>query len=225
MSNSMYNILLVEDEENILRFNSRKLIRLGYTVFTATTLSQARKVIDKAQIDLAILDVMLPDGSGFDLCKEIKSKSDTLVLFLSGKAQIVDKIEGLNDGGDYYLTKPYDYDEFVAVVESLLRRVKNSDTIKVGALSIDTVKMIAMVKDKDLLLTPKEFAILHVLIINRGDAITAEELYNKCWISKDAQYSNGVLWAQLSRLRKKLENAGVFYISHQRNKGYVLEVR
>ncbi len=123
MQSTVKTILVVEDDTNLLLYNEKKLIRGGYQVYTAQTLDQARKVFMQHEIDLIVLDVMLPDGSGVDFCSEVKEKKDVIVLFLSGKVQIEDKITGLNSGGDYYLAKPYDFDELLAVVKSLLRRL------------------------------------------------------------------------------------------------------
>ncbi len=225
-------ILLVEDDINVSGFNERKLRRTGYDVLTAETLAEARHHLKDNRPDLIVLDVMLPDGSGFDLCTEIRKTMTVPVLFLTGKTQIADKIEGLNGGGDYYMTKPYDFDEFTAVVASLLRRAERPSTsqaptgatesISQGSLVLDTVSNSAMVEGKDLLLTPKEFALLSLLVQNMGKSLTGEFLYEKVWNVPMA--SDGrALWAQLSRLRKKLEATAKIILHNDRNTGYYLE--
>ncbi len=217
-------ILIVEDNQSILELNSKKLLRHGFNVLPAKNLSQARKFLSSNNIDLIVLDVMLPDGNGFDFCKEVKAKNEILVLFLTGKTQIKDKITGLDGGGDYYLTKPYDFDEFVSVVKSMLRR-KISDEIKVGDLTLNLSSRIATFKGIDLHLAPKEFALLNVLSRNLSTPLSADELCQKCWNYSDTSNTSSMLWTHLSRLRKKIEVHEGIYISNIRNKGYVLEIK
>ncbi len=215
----------MEDEPNLLEFNRRKLVRGGHNVLTASTLAEARAKIAHSDIDLVVLDVMLPDGNGLDLCREIKDSSDILVLFLTGKTQVVDRIAGLDGGGDYYLVKPYDLDEFLSVVNSLLRRSVRHNLLEVGGISLDFENMTASVKGRDLMLTPKEFTLLGVLLNHQNTPISASELYEKCWPNSENSYNNSMLWAQLSRLRKKLESSGLYYITSVRNQGYCLEIK
>ena len=107
-------ILVVEDETDVLRINARMLTRRGYTVYTAENCRQAYEKLTEPTPDLLILDIMLPDGSGYDICERFRSTSDHPVIFLTGKGETCDKVEGLGHGGDYYLTKPYDPDELLA---------------------------------------------------------------------------------------------------------------
>ena len=117
-------ILMVEDEEQVLNTNCRMLRRRGYDVRTAQTVSEACQQIEEQLPDLLILDIMLPDGNGLDICRRFREKTMNPVLFLTGKSDIRDKVEGLQQGGDYYLTKPYNFDEFLAVIQMLLERQK-----------------------------------------------------------------------------------------------------
>ncbi len=215
----------MEDEPNLLEYSRRKLIRGGHNVLSASTLAEARKVLCDSNIDLVVLDIMLPDGNGLDLCREIKASSDISVLFLTGKTQISDRVAGLDGGGDYYMVKPYDLDEFLSVVNSLLRRSVRHNFKEVGGISLDFEKMTASVKGRDLMLTPKEFTLLGVLVRHQNTPISATELYDKCWPNSENSYNNSMLWAQLSRLRKKLESAGLYYITSVRNQGYCLEIK
>ncbi len=225
MINDNNTILIVEDDPELLNLNRKKLIRSGYNVVCATSIKQARNELKKHLFSIIILDVMLPDGSGFDFCKEVKRNNDVAVLFLTGKVQIDDKITGLDGGGDYYLVKPCDPNELLAVVSSLLRRIKTSSVLRIGKLCLHIEKMAATVDNKDLLLTPKEFTLLYVLAKNHNTHLKADVLSEKCWPNSEAIYSTNLLWAQLSRLRKKLENEGLFYINNVRNKGYILIVQ
>ena len=121
-------ILMVEDEEQVLNTNCRMLQRRGYEVRTAQTVSEVCHQLEEQLPDLLILDIMLPDGNGLDICRRFREKTMNPVLFLTGKSDIRDKVEGLQQGGDYYLTKPYNFDEFLAVIQilsSFLRQKHN----------------------------------------------------------------------------------------------------
>ena len=117
-------ILMVEDEEQVLNTNCRMLRRRGYDVRTAQTAAEACHQLEEQLPDLLILDIMLPDGNGLDICRRFREKTMNPVLFLTGKSDIRDRVEGLQQGGDYYLTKPYNFDEFLAVIQMLLERQK-----------------------------------------------------------------------------------------------------
>ena len=120
-------ILMVEDEEQVLNTNCRMLRRRGYDVRTAQTAAEACHQLEEQLPDLLILDIMLPDGNGLDICRRFREKTMNPVLFLTGKSDIRDRVEGLQQGGDYYLTKPYNFDEFLAVIQMLLERQKRME--------------------------------------------------------------------------------------------------
>ena len=120
-------ILMVEDEEQVLNTNCRMLRRRGYDVRTAQTAAEACHQLEEHLPDLLILDIMLPDGNGLDICRRFREKTMNPVLFLTGKSDIRDRVEGLQQGGDYYLTKPYNFDEFLAVIQMLLERQKRME--------------------------------------------------------------------------------------------------
>ena len=115
-------ILMVEDEPQVLEINSRMLRRRGYEVLTAQTAMEAYEQLDAGLPDLLILDILLPDGNGLDICRQFRKKCLRPVLFLTGKSDVKDKVAGLMEGGDYYLTKPCQFDEFLAVIQMLLAR-------------------------------------------------------------------------------------------------------
>ncbi len=215
-------IVMVEDEKSMLGFAQRKLKRSGYEVFAAETIEEARSLLKQTKPDLLILDVMLPDGDGMVFCEEIRKESNVLVLFLTGKTQTEDKVRGLSVGGDYYLTKPYELEELVAVVDSLIRRVpEKQDELKVGELRLQLGTMRATIKGQELHLTPKEFVLIWALAERVNNPIDTEELYKKVWNSSMNQ-DGRALWVQLSRLRKKLEMYEEFEIKNHRTKGYYL---
>ena len=120
----MKKILLVEDNEHIMRINAEYLSGRGYELEKAYSLRQAEEKIAKGEPDLIVLDVMLPDGDGIRFCGELRKEHHMPILFLTAKVQKADIIAGLGQGGDDYLTKPYDLDEFGMRIEALLRRAK-----------------------------------------------------------------------------------------------------
>ena len=158
-------ILMVEDEEQVLNTNCRMLRRRGYDVRTAQTVSEVYHQLEDQLPDLLILDIMLPDGNGLDICRHFREKTMNPVLFLTGKSDIRDKVEGLQQGGDYYLTKPYNFDEFLAVIQMLLERQKRieekikekfqaSRQITIGSLRLDLSDGHAYLNNADTGLTP-----------------------------------------------------------------------
>ena len=181
-------ILVVEDETDVLRINARMLTRRGYTVYTAENCRQAYERMEAPTPDLLILDIMLPDGSGYDICERFRSTSDHPVIFLTGKGETCDKVEGLGHGGDYYLTKPYDPDELLAVADRLIKRHLQTKqkheqltTIVKGALALDIPRTRATVNGVDAGLNVKEFALLLLLVQSEDKEVSPQELYEKVW--------------------------------------------
>ena len=181
-------ILVVEDETDVLRINARMLTRRGYTVYTAENCRQAYERMEAPTPDLLILDIMLPDGSGYDICERFRSTSDHPVIFLTGKGETCDKVEGLGHGGDYYLTKPYDPDELLAVADRLIKRHLQTKQkheqltmIVKGALALDIPRTRATVNGVDAGLTVKEFALLLLLVQSEDKEVSPQELYEKVW--------------------------------------------
>jgi len=217
------NILLVEDNQDIMKINRSTLTMCGYHILEAQTLVQGHEILKKENVDLIILDIMLPDGSGLEFCEELRQVSDVPILFLSALVKNQDIVNGLIKGGDDYLTKPYDLDVLIARVEALLRRVlrKPEAVISVGSITLNTISQQVMVNGRDITLTPKEFAILLYLVQNEGHIVQARRLYEAAWGQPMADDPNAVRVA-VSRLRKKVEPAGV-EISIIRHLGYQFE--
>lgn len=163
----MSTILLVEDNPHIMKINSSCLSMEDYSVLEAADAAQCRYMLSNNDVDLVILDIMLPDGDGISLCREIKAKYDIPILFLSALSENDDIITALRAGGDDYLPKPYDIQVLIARVEARLRSVrKDKRYISFGRLRLDTVSMAAYFADNDLLTTQKEFSILLMLARN-----------------------------------------------------------
>ena len=203
-------IMIVEDEPDLARLNARLLMRKGYDVIVANSVAEARILFDMYEPDLYILDVMLTDGDGFSLCEEIRQYSDAPVLFLTGKSEIKDKIAGLRTGGDYYLTKPYDYDELTVVVESLLRKeeqtrkkIADVSVIKRGPLVLKLHEAKAYINDNNAGLTSKEFAILVLLVQNEEKRLSNETIYESVW-EAEMGTDTGIIRKHISMIKKKL---------------------
>ncbi len=222
-------ILVVEDEAEVLRINARMLARRGYTVYTAENCRQAYEQLERMTPDLLILDIMLPDGSGYEICEWFRSRSDHPVIFLSGKGETRDRIEGLGHGGDYYLTKPYDPDELLAVADRLVKRHlqtmqkhRQLTVIAKGSLVLDISKSRATVNGQDAGLTAKEFALLLLLVQHEEREVSPYELYEKVWGTPPGEDIRAVRF-HIKNLRRKLnvDSAEDYDIVSIYGKGYM----
>jgi DNA-binding response OmpR family regulator len=201
----MRNILLVEDNRDIQEVNKNMLIRRGgYHVHLAKNLAEAQERLTEAVPDIIVLDILLPDGSGLDFLEDLRQNTDIPVLLLTALAKPGDAVKGLRAGGDDYLTKPYDNAELLARIESLLRRASHlPKTLTKGRLTLNMISGMAFINGRDLLLSPKEFAVLLLLAQNEGKTVSAEYLYTEVW----GLPMNDIrtLKKHISELRKKLE--------------------
>lgn len=218
----MKRILLVEDNEQIMRGNERMLTRRGYEVISALTLTEARSAIEVHMPDLFVLDIMLPDGSGLDFMAELRRHSQVPVLLLTGLTTTEDIVRGLSQGGDDYLAKPYDFGVLLARVEALLRRAENvPEKLVRGRLCLDVTADVATFDSTDLLLSQKEFALLLIFVQNEKRFISAEYLYEKVWKQPMSGNSN-TLKTTINRLREKIKSCG-YRIEWSRGEGYCFE--
>ena len=216
-------ILIVEDEPEVLQINVRMMKRRGYCVMAADTAKAAYRCMEKTTPDLLILDIMLPDGSGYEICEKFRLKSDNPVIFLTGKDEVHDKVEGLERGGDYYITKPYSFDELVAAAERLLARHLSAHAQRItrGSLLLDLSQSKAFVGTMDAGLTAKEFAILLLLVKNEDKVISPEKLYEKIWGAPSADDTRTIRF-HMGNLKKKIgaQNAEDYDIVSVYGKGY-----
>ena len=212
-------VLLVEDNRELNDNNSRALKMMGYDVHPALTLKAAREYLAGHDPDIILLDVMLPDGDGMDFCGEIRGSTRAHILFLTAKTEQADTLRGLNSGGDDYITKPFHPKELLARVEAVMRRRNMTDKLKKGSLTLDVLAAQAFVGNTDLLLQPREFAALHMLVQREGEIVSAETLYEKAW-GRPLAGDRNTLQVTVSKLRKKLVPAG-YDIAAERGKGYI----
>lgn len=218
-----YHILLVEDDRAVLEGNRRLLEAEGYRVSAADSIAAARRRLPNGPPDLAVLDILLPDGSGLDLCRELRAATPVPVLFLTSLADRKQVVDGLRAGGDDYLTKPYHREELTARVGALLRRVELlracPESLELAHLRLDLIRQCAYWRERDLLLKPKEFQILALLMKNRNRCTTAEELYTGAW--GQTAIDTRTVASHISTLRLKLKQAGCeLDVEHIRGRGY-----
>ena len=180
-------VLVVEDEESIASFVALYLKNAGYDVQTAGTGGEAIGKVDSAAPALVVLDLMLPDMDGIEVCRRIRRQSDVPILMLTARDEDVDKIIGLEVGADDYMTKPFNPRELVARVKSILRR-STADRrpaegrhLQHGELFIDAGRREVRVGEEDIQLAPKEFDLLWELLDHRGIVLTRDQLLERVW--------------------------------------------
>ncbi len=219
----MSKILLVEDDADILKTNAKLLSYEGYTVVTAETTAKGFEAVISHQPDVIVLDVILPDGDGLALCEKIRSISAAPILFLSCLDKSADKVRGLLSGGDDYMAKPYDMNEFCARIHALLRRTHFNDTgmLNFPPLTISLSAQRVYLNGKDVNLTPREYQILVLLVKNIGKPLSGEYLYEKIWALPAAAGLHTV-HVHISSIRRKLEldADGPIAIKHLPRQGY-----
>lgn len=216
----MNNILIVDDEKNILDVVEVYLINAGYNVFKAYDGKEALDTFNNEDIDLIILDLMLPDISGEKICKIIKSKKNTPIIMLTAKIEEDDILEGFSLGADDYVVKPFSVKQLVARVSAVLRRVKNNicsvHSFNNGDLIINTDTYDVKKSGELIALTPSEYKILSILSENKRKVFTRNELLNKV-MGNDYDAFDRIIDSHIKNLRAKIED-------NSRNPSYILTV-
>lgn len=221
-------ILVVDDEEHIVELIKYNLLSSGYKVISCNNGSDAVKLAIKEKPSLILLDLMLPEKDGYDVCKEIRAKSeikDTSIIMLTAKSEEFDKILGLELGADDYITKPFSIRELLARVKAVLRRRvsigEDSSFMTFGDLTANFEKREITIKDKKIELTLKEFELLEMLIKNRGKILTRETLLDKIW-GYEYIGETRTVDVHIRYLRKKIEedDKNPKYIETIRGVGY-----
>jgi len=204
----MKNILIIEDEEKVVQVLKAYLAKSGYNVYVALNGLTGIEIFKEIKFDLIILDLMLPDINGEDICKAIRETSDVYIFMLTAKGSLDDKIEGLNIGADEYLVKPFSPRELTARVNSLFRRFNNLNAsilnFDSGKLVINTDERSVKVNDIIAMLTPNEFDILYTLAINKGIVLTRDQLIKKIF-GLDFEGYDRTIDVHIKNLRKKIE--------------------
>lgn len=202
----MARILLVDDEISIKRVVEQTLEREGFAVDYAADGLAARDLFARRRPDLVILDVMLPEIDGFELCRRWREVSDVPILILSAKGDIVDKSVGFNCGADDYLTKPFSPVELALRVKALLRRSRQGrmDRVETAGLQIDASQRRVLVGGTEVELTPKEFDLLWFLARHPGRVFTREQIFAHVW-GDDVLSDLSTVTVFMRRLREKIE--------------------
>jgi two-component system response regulator MprA len=219
----MTTILLVDDDPAILSVLQRGLRIEGYTVQGASTGPAAVRMARVAPPDLIVLDVMLPELDGLEVCRRLRRDLKTPILMLTARDAIPDRIAGLDSGADDYLVKPFDFDELLARIRALLRRVQPEDqtALRYGDLVLDVKGMEACRGLRRFELTARETVLLHLFLTHPRQVLTRDQLLEHVW--GETLIESNAVEVQIRRLRDKLEAAGEPRILQTiRGVGYVL---
>ena len=222
-------ILVVDDEKDIVQLIQYNLEKEGYRVISAYEGQQAIKLAEKELPNLIILDLMLPELDGLEVCRILKRNERTAqipILMVTAKSTETDKVVGLELGADDYVTKPFSPRELVARVKAILRRTGEpkpepvAETIKFGELKVDFAKYIVLIKNKPVDLTSKEFDLLKTLIAAKGRVLTRDYLLDRVWgVDVSTEIETRTVDVHIAQLRKKLGIEGNRIIT-VKNVGY-----
>lgn len=218
-------ILIVEDDRLLNQTLCYNLLAAGYSVDAAMTKAAAAQFIIEHDYDLVVLDVNLPDGSGFDLCNEVKERHpDTAVIFLTARDMESDQLRGYELGADDYVTKPFPISVFQKKVAALLNRIvkqAGGDCYDDGNLVVNFSEMTAILAGECVTFTPMEYRLLKVLVNNPQTVLTRQTLFEKLWDIDGNFVDEHTLTAAMSRLRTKIETGDVQYIKTVYGMGYM----
>lgn len=221
------HLLIVDDEENLRTMLAAALRHHGFAVTMASDGREGLDAVKTARPDLVLLDVMMPELDGFEVCRRMRTEGDrTPVLFLTAKDTTADKVRGLTLGGDDYLQKPFSLDELVARVEAILRRAGNepSSTVYEAAdLLLDDDAHRVERAGEEVSLSPTEYNLLRYLLINQGRALSKAQILDHVW-NYDFGGDGGVVETYIGYLRKKVDNVEPKLIQTIRGVGYSLRV-
>jgi two-component system KDP operon response regulator KdpE len=210
MANQDMRILIVDDEKTIRRFLKATLISHGYNVFEAANAKEALEYSVSSHPDAIILDLGLPDMDGIEVTRQIRKRAKTPIIILSVRENEADKIAALDAGADDYLTKPFNAGEMLARLRAVMRRLlpqNERSVFKVGKLSIDISNHTVEVKTRQIHLTPTEYDLLKVLVLNAGKIMTHSQILKEIW-NKDegVEEASHLLRVTISNLRNKIES-------------------
>lgn len=218
-----YKVLVVDDQPKLVKLLTTNLKTQGYEIIEAGTGKQAIELAALEMPDVVILDLMLPDMSGFEVCDQLRAMSDVPILMLTARTRDNDKLHGFRVGADDYITKPFNARELVARVRALLRLIRHTggepaaNIIQAGDLAVDRDRHTATVAGQPVDLTPKEFDLLATLIADRGRVFGREMLLERVW-GYDYIGESRTVDVHIQRLRQKIE-------SDPANPRYLLTVR
>ncbi len=223
-------ILIVDDDRNIVELLRLYIEKEGYQTITASNGREAINAFGREKPDLIILDVMMPEVDGWQVCKEIRKTSDTPIIMLTAKGETFDKVLGLELGADDYMVKPFETKELMARIKAVLRRFDSKDKVhqeevRYENLSVNLANYELKLNDKIIEIPPKELELLHFLASNPNRVFTREQLLEEVW-GFDYFGDSRTVDVHIKRLREKLENIeGNWTLKTVWGVGYKFEVR
>lgn len=206
--NKRYRLLLIDDDESLNRLLVDYFPRFGHELLTATSVKAGKHILRTSDPDLLILDVMLPDADGLELCRSLRLESDIPIVMLTARADVPDRVLGLQYGADDYVPKPFEPRELVARVENVMRRVRAAPMrilTAAGGLALETETRRVTLNEEEVSLTSTEFELLRILMESRGRVLTRESLLRRLR-GLDADIFDRSVDMLVSRLRKKLDD-------------------
>ena len=218
----MINVLMIEDDSTIAFGVKYALEQEGFNIDICKDLESGRQNINDKEYNIILLDVMLPDGNGYDFCKEIRQTLDTPIIFLTACDEEVNIVTGLDIGGDDYVTKPFRVRELISRMNAVLRRKGNNNenkkVVKFGDLSINTLEARVYKKGEEIFLTSVEYKLLLILIQNKNVVLSRTKILEKLWDVTYDFVNDNTLTVYIKRLREKIEDDST-------NPKYILTVR
>ncbi|MGG2017663.1 response regulator transcription factor [Bacillus sp. S10(2024)] len=209
---SRETILVVDDEKEIRDLIAIYLKNEGYEVLQAGDGTEGLEILQKQQVHLVVLDIMMPKLDGIHMCMKVREIAEMPIIMLSAKTQDMDKILGLTTGADDYVTKPFNPLELIARIKSQLRRymkmsggfIQNENEIEIGDMKINVATHEVIVGQDEVKLTPREFSILELLARNSGMVFSADQIYERIWKEHSFQSDNTVM-VHIRKIREKTE--------------------
>jgi two-component system KDP operon response regulator KdpE len=208
-------VLIIEDDPNIVDLIRANLAVRGFDTLVSSDGSKALAMLETEQPDMVLLDLMLPEIDGFELCKQIRERSSVAIIVVSARGGERDKVTALNMGADDYMTKPFGIEELLARILATLRRTRPAETaaeaapsvIAIGAIEMDLISQRVRMGGADVHLTPTEFALLRELALNRGKLVSRTHLLRRVW-GRGYETETEYVRVYIRRLRAKLEPPG-----------------
>lgn len=219
-------ILLVEDDEGLALGIEFTLKDEGYEVSRAATIMEGKNFLQSKEFELILLDVNLPDGSGYELCKEVRKTTETPIIFLTALDDEVNIVLGLEIGGDDYITKPFRVRELLSRIKALIRRsqknITTGDKLKSGDIVVNTLTTIISKSGEEVTLTAQEYKLLLIFMSNPTVLMKRDEILGKLIEGEDVFFDENTLSVYIKRIREKIENnpKDPEYIITQRGQGY-----
>lgn len=217
----MKRILVVEDDWELNQGISYALEKEQYDVSSAHSIKEAKSLYEKKEADLILLDVNLPDGEGFEFCRNIKQNRELPVLFITARDLEEDALKGYESGADDYIIKPFSIKILLKKIDVIFKRIpNNNDIFDDGNLFIDFEKAKVFIRGEECMITPTEFRLLRKLIENKGRLLTYSILLEQLWDSNGQYTDKHTLAVNVNRLRGKIEDTEHKYISNVYGMGY-----